>query len=128
MDKYTKEELLEAVRAITSMINKSEKALQKLKEGTWQHKMTVQSIKASYIAITLLNRELGEDEAEGSKSTYTQEELACAIETLKAIIEKVEKISPKFEEGTPQYTLAKRRINALNLSAALIQKEMNTTV
>jgi len=58
MDKYTKEELQEAIRAITSMINKSEKAQLKLKAGTWQHTTTVQALKADYIAIALLTREL----------------------------------------------------------------------
>ncbi len=121
---YTKEELQEAIRAITSMINKSEKAQLKLKAGTWQHTMTVQALKADYIAIALLNRELEANSAIG-KSTYTEEELDHALKAVTAIIGRVEKIQPKFEENTPQHTLAVRRIKALSISLALIKRELN---
>lgn len=123
---YMKEELQEAIRAITSMINKSEKAQLKLKAGTWQHTMTVQALKADTIAIALLNRELEANPATGSfKSAYTEEELENALKTVTTIIGRVEKIQPKFEEHTPQHTLAVRRIKALDISLALIKREMN---
>jgi molybdopterin-binding protein len=126
MDKYTKEELQAAIRAITSTINKSEKARLKLKAGTWQHTMTVQAIKANYIVIALLNRELESNAAGGPfKSAYTEEELDNALEAVTTIISRVEKIQPKFEEGTPQHTLAIRRIKALNISLALIKRELD---
>lgn len=126
MDQYPKEELQEAIRAITSMINKSEKAQLKLKADTWQHTMTVQALKANYIAIALLNRELETNPAGDSfKSTYTKEELDHALEAVTTIMSRVEKIQPQFHEGTPQHTLAVRRIKALNISLALIKRELN---
>lgn len=126
MDKYTKEELQEAIRAITSMINKSEKAQLRLKAGTWQHTMTVQALKANYIAIVLLNRELETNPAGRSfKSKYTEEELKNALEVVASVISRVEKVQPKFEAGTPQHTLAVRRIKALNISSAFIKRELD---
>lgn len=124
--KYTKEELQEAIRAITSMINKSEKAQLKLEAGTWQHTMTVQALKANYISIALINRELEINPSGGRfKNAYTEEELVNALNAVTTIISRVEKIQPKFKEGTPQNTLAVRRIKALNISLSLIKRELN---
>ena len=60
MDHYTKEDLEEALRAITSTISKCEKVLPKLREGTSQHTLLVRRIKALRIASALLMRELTE--------------------------------------------------------------------
>lgn len=58
MDTYTKEELEEALRAITSTIAKCEKVQPKLKQGTSQHTLLVRRIKALRIAASLLTKEL----------------------------------------------------------------------
>jgi len=47
---YTKEELNDALRAIGSLINKCEKVQEKLREGTPQHSLTKNRIKAFRIA------------------------------------------------------------------------------
>lgn len=60
MDNYTKEELEEALRAIASTINKCEKVLPKLKQGTSQHTLLIRRIKALHIALTLITKELEE--------------------------------------------------------------------
>lgn len=59
MDKFTKEELEEALRAVTSTISKCEKVQPKLKQGTSQHTLLVRRIKALSIASALIQRELG---------------------------------------------------------------------
>lgn len=59
MDKFTKEELEEALRAIDSTISKCEKVQPKLKQGTSQHTLLIRRIKALYIASALIKRELG---------------------------------------------------------------------
>lgn len=59
MHNFTKEELEEALRAITSTISKCEKVLPKLKQGTSQHTLLVRRIKALCIASTLIEKELG---------------------------------------------------------------------
>lgn len=58
MDKYTKDELEEALRAIESTINKCEKVQPKLKEGSSQHTLLIRRIKALRIASSLITREL----------------------------------------------------------------------
>lgn len=61
MHAYTKEELEEAVRSITSTLNKCEKVLPKLQEGSSQHTLLVRRIKSFQIALDLMNRELEQD-------------------------------------------------------------------
>lgn len=60
MDSYTKEELEEALRAISSTISKCEKVLPKLKPGTSQYTLLIRRIKALHIASTLITKELKE--------------------------------------------------------------------
>lgn len=55
-----KHELHEALRAINSTIGKCEKAQLKLKVGTPQHTLTRRRLKAFYIAVSLIERELEE--------------------------------------------------------------------
>lgn len=52
---YAKEDLENAVAPLSSLISKSEKAQQKLKEGTWQHKMLESNLKALHIVAPLLS-------------------------------------------------------------------------
>jgi len=58
MDDFTKEELEGALQAIDSTISKCEKAHPKLKQGTSQHTLLTRRIKAFYIALRLIEREL----------------------------------------------------------------------
>jgi hypothetical protein len=58
VNKFTKEELEEALRAITSTISKCEKVQPKLKEGTSQHTLLIRRIKAFNIASELIKKEL----------------------------------------------------------------------
>lgn len=58
MNNFTKEELEEALRAITSTIGKCEKVQPKLKPDTSQHTLLVRKIKAFHIASSLIMREL----------------------------------------------------------------------
>lgn len=126
MDIFTKEELEEAILAITSTLNKSEKVQVKLKEGTFQHTMTVQGIRAYYIAIELIKKESETNGTENSfKCSYTKEELEEALKTTASVISRVEKVLPKFEKGTSQHTLAVRRINAFKIAEKLIKRELS---
>ncbi|MCL2080572.1 MAG: hypothetical protein FWH16_00565 [Oscillospiraceae bacterium] len=58
MDSYTKNDLEEAIKAISSTISKCEKAFEKLKKGTSSHTLTKRRIKALYISISLIEKEL----------------------------------------------------------------------
>lgn len=55
---------------------------------------------------------------------YTKEELQEALRAIASTISKCEKVQPKLKEGTPQHTLLKRRIKALQIASALIQREL----
>lgn len=65
MNDYTKEELEEALRAITSTIGKCEKVQPKLKQGTSQDTLLTRRIKAFHIASSLIRRELEQRERSG---------------------------------------------------------------
>jgi hypothetical protein len=60
MDNYSKEELEEALRAITSLISKCEKAQEKLTQGTSQWTLLKNRIKALRISSTLISKALEE--------------------------------------------------------------------
>lgn len=60
LDCYTKEDLEKALAPIASLISKSEKAQKKLAQGTWQHTMLGNNLKALYIASPLLTKALSE--------------------------------------------------------------------
>lgn len=125
LDKFTKRELEEALRAITSTMNKSKKAQLKLKAGTFQHTMTVQGIKAYNIAIELIKRE-SETAEDSFESKYTKEEFGEALQSLTSAINRVEKVLPKFNAGTSQHTLAIRRIKAFCIATELIKRELDS--
>lgn len=57
-ERYSQEELQEALRAINSTIGKCEKVLPKLNIGKSQHTLTIRRIKALQIALSLITREL----------------------------------------------------------------------
>jgi hypothetical protein len=59
MENFTKEELEEALRSITSTISKCEKVQPKLVQAKSQQTLLVRRIKAFYIASELIKRELG---------------------------------------------------------------------
>lgn len=60
MDYYTKEDLEKSLAPLASLISKSEKAMMKLVQGTWQHNMLSNNLKALYIASPLLTKALSE--------------------------------------------------------------------
>lgn len=58
---FIKEDFEDAVKPIASLISKSEKAQKKLAQGTWQHRMLEDNLKALYIASPLLAKALEEN-------------------------------------------------------------------
>lgn len=57
---FTRDELEEALRALDSLIGKCEKVQLKLREGTSQHTLTKNRLKAFYIAKALITKTLTE--------------------------------------------------------------------
>jgi hypothetical protein len=58
MDKYTKEELIDALPPVSSIISKCEKAQLKFAEGTSRHTRFEKMIKAMYISKSLITDEI----------------------------------------------------------------------
>lgn len=59
IDKYTKEELIEALPPVSSIIGKCEKAQLNFAEGTSHHTRFKKLIKAMYISKSLITDEMG---------------------------------------------------------------------
>ncbi len=117
---FSEFELREAARAIASTRMKSEKATLKLKDGSAQQRMTARGIAAYSLALQLIARELGEP---CEPIACDKDALDQAIEVYASMTTRVEKILPKFAAGTPQHTLAVRRLRAFEIARALIRRE-----
>ena len=118
---FSEDELYEAARAITSALHKSEKAILKLKENSPQFRLIQESIRAYKIALPLIERDSGAQET----LSFTAEELLRAQAAFSSMIARVEKVLPKFAAGTPQHTLAIRRLQAFAIAQALIGREQS---
>lgn len=118
MDKYTREELSEALQVVSSTISKCEKMQPKFAEGTSQHTLLKNRIKAMYISKSLITDENAMDK-------YTKEELIEALRPVSSVISKCEKAQLKFAEGTPHHTRLKKLIKAMYTSKSLITDEIS---
>ncbi|MGE5473970.1 MAG: hypothetical protein ACM3UU_07085 [Ignavibacteriales bacterium] len=118
MDKYTKEELVEVIRVVSSTISKCEKIQPKFAEGTSQYTLLKNRIKALYISKSLITNESVMDK-------YTKEELIEALLPVSSIISKCEKAQLKFAEGTYHHTRFKNIIKAMDISKSLITDEIS---
>jgi hypothetical protein len=56
---------------------------------------------------------------------FTKHELEEALRAIASTIRKCEKVQPKLRRGTSSHTLLERRIKALQIAAALIQRELD---
>lgn len=118
MDKYTREELAEALQVVSSTISKCEKMQPKFAEGTSQHTLLKNRIKALYISKSLITDE-------NIVEKYTKEELIEALRPVSSIISKCEKAQLKFAEGTSHHTRFKNIIEAMYISKSLITDEIS---
>lgn len=115
--KFNKEELIEALDTIHSIIVRCEKSQLKCNEGTSQHTLLKNRLKAMYISNSLLMKENVSDK-------YTKEELQEALLPVLSIIHKCEKAQAKYEEGTSHYNRFQKMINAMQIAKALITNEI----
>ena len=117
MDKYAKEELIEALQVVSSTISKCEKIQPKFAEGTSQHTLLKNRIKAMYISKSLITDE-------NVTGKYTKEELIEALRPVSSVISKCEKAQLKFEDGTSHHKRLKNIIKAMYISKSLITDEI----
>lgn len=118
MDSYTKEELEETLQIVSSVISRCEKMQPKFAEGTSQHTLLKNRIKALYISKSLITGETVVDK-------YTKEELIEALPPVSSIICKCEKAQSKFEKGTSHHNRFKNMIKAMYISKTLITDEVS---
>ena len=118
MDKYTREELVDALRGVSSIISKCEKMQLKFAKGTSSHTLLKNRIKAMYISKSLINYENVMDK-------YTKEELIEALRPVSSVISKCEKAQLKFAEDTAHHTRLKGIIKAMYVSKSLITDEIS---
>ncbi|MBM7868712.1 hypothetical protein JOC70_000181 [Clostridium pascui] len=125
MSEFTITELEAAQKAILSTIHKNEKAKVTLSEKqtpcTSQMTMVAKNLRVHYIASSLIAKALEKD----FLYNYSKEELEEAMQAIPLFIQRIENVKPKFREGTPQHTLAIRRIKAFHISLALIERELD---
>lgn len=55
---------------------------------------------------------------------FAKDDLEEALRAIVSTIGKCEKVQPKLRPGTSQHTLLVRRIKALRIAAALIEREL----
>jgi len=115
---YTTEEKEQAVKAFKSSIRKCEKARTKLSEASPQRKWVDKQLNVFYIAVALIESELGEERR------FSEPELQNAADTISSLITKCEPLMTKFKDGSPQKTLAVRRMKAFQMAAKLIAEEL----
>lgn len=124
MDSFNiaKQEADNALNAITTMISRSEKAQEKFTQGTSQHTLQKNRIKALYIALFLIKKELAESD---ESVNFTKEDFEKALAPINSLISKSEKVQMKLTQGSWQHTMLKDNINALYRALSLLKNEIS---
>ena len=110
------DDLMKAHRALLSLKIKSEKASDKLKEGSWQKKKMIICTKSADMAVRLIDGE--------TVPPTGREMLRGADECLKDALRRADDTIGKFATGSSQHTLQKNRIAALEVALTLIEIQM----
>lgn len=118
MMEFSKEELEKAISLLSSIITNCEKMQLKFLEGTSQHSLLKNRIKALYISKDLLL---------GDKTTnYTSKDLGEALPPIVSIINKTTKAQNKYEKGSSQFNRFQHIIQAMLISKAFIENQINS--
>ena len=118
MGNYTQEEYSEALHVVASSISNCRKIQPKFAEGTSQHSLLKNRIKALSVSQSLI-------ENHEEVSLYSKEELTEALRPISSIISKCEKAQSKYEEGSSNFARYMNLINAMKLSKSLIMEEIS---
>lgn len=120
MNKYTESEVEYSVAIITATITKCEKMQLKFSEGSSQHSLLKNRIKALYISKVLLN---GDD-----LSLYTKKEIEDALPPIVSIISKTTKAQAKYEKGNPYYTRHEPMLHAMKMARACLEDRIERDI
>ncbi len=118
MDTAASREREEALKAIHSMIDRSEQAQQKFLQGTSQHTLQKNRIKALKIAAWFVAQEPG---AQSGEDGFSHEEIEAAFTPVLSLISKSEKAQTKVAPTTWQYAMLERNIKALYTGLQLMK-------
>lgn len=114
---HEQDESQEALRLVESIIDNCERIQPKFVEGSSQHTLLKNRIKALRISEALIS-------GDGSVENYSVEELGEAVRPIASIISKCEKARMKAEADTGNHTRLENMIQAMALSKALIEDEI----
>lgn len=117
MENYLQKELDAALQLICTTINNCEKMQLKFAEGTSQHSLLKNRIKALYISKALI-------EKDSNIGMYTKTDLIKALPPVQSIISKTKKAQIKYDKETIQYRRFTPIINAMNVSKDFIENEI----
>jgi len=114
---FSKDELEKALYLLSSTLTKCEKMKLKFLEGTSQHSLLKNRIKALTISKALLT---------GDKTTnYTSKEVREALPPVVSIINKTTKAQSKYARGTSQFNRVEPLIQAMLISKEFIERQIN---
>jgi hypothetical protein len=109
--------LEKAISLLTSTIAKCEKIQLKFSEGTSQHSLLNNRIKALYISKSLL--------MDDKTLKLTTKELKDALPPVVSIINKTAKAQSKYEKGTSQFNRFEPIIQAMLISKVFIESKIH---
>ncbi|WP_101911345.1 hypothetical protein [Marasmitruncus massiliensis] len=113
----TEQERIDALKVVTSVIERCERIQSKFAPGTSQHTLLKNRIQALKMGSALLG---GGDMVKDCDPTLTP-----ALEPLASIIRKCKKARSKYEPGSGQYNRYGGTIRAIELSRELIENELH---
>jgi len=113
---FTKEDIEKAISVISTTIANCEKAKGKFSEGTSQHSLLRNRIKALTISKSLLSG--------NTKIDIANKDLREALPPIVSIISKTTKAQSKYDKGSSQFNRFEPLIQAMLISKAYIEKEL----
>ena len=102
------------MRPIVSLISKSAKAQRKLAEGTWQHTMLRENLRALRTARAFMNR------SPTARTGMARAELVEVLPALASMIRKTKKALVSFAPGTAHHTVQRNRLRALRRAKEVV--------
>lgn len=111
-----------AIQAIVSMIERSEKAQVKFKQGTSQYTLQKNRIKALYIALALVEKEL---DTSDKTVDFTKYDFEKALAPITSLISKSEKAQKKLAQGTWQHSMLENNLKALHIALPLLKNTLS---
>ena len=121
MDNITNQDMEEAIKAILSMIDRSEKAQEKFAQGTSQYTLQKNRINALYIALSLIKNESRINDITNS---FVNNDFEQALAPITSLISKSEKVQKKLSEDSWQYTMIGDNLKALKIALPLLKRRL----